>query len=850
MSTDHFPNDSKPVDIAVRAFHRINSPNYDTAVDTSATRRGAKVGPTGFARDSGARGPDAFKDSGFLAKVTQLLAKLAKNGLRTVPGANFIPFLDDLIGKLTGTPPLEALTAALGKLLSAAVEGALFARFMRSIPAWVPIGRKGYDNTQFTYVEDGTARQSSKEEEREVEGRLSGSYMLSNDIVFSQWDHLRHWAFQVLPAPGFRYLIGNGNVGDADEDKFIQQIESRSQDQKFRPVLNIYGQGTRANASDKGAIECLMDIGAISKPLADGGTHGVMFSPEWPYWPMAGDHFWATGRWAYDCMRAVPSGKTEIFSTQINPIKAFAASRFEGFQFPENTKVVPATRFFFFATSEGGYTEFHTTVDRNTKTQTSGIALDDRNYEFVVDLPPRTGDASPYPIGATINFAFNRLVLRPRLLIVIKQAPFGVPTERLSDKLTFVAIEPVIDILRPDDPTKHPTQARITIPLTSLPKPRDPKNGRAVGVDIALGWHDPAEVDAKTLFKVQVQIRQPLFFSQGGPARLATAINGRWSLLAENVRTTGSEPTQNLPPTPTRIIHEAVMFLKADAPVSVVSSGTWLHGFGEVIEREALLTRQLKVGGALLNVNNDTKRRIQKFIDDARKTIADLRKTADNVKEPKKLLKAELQKKLDELKRNNADSQAIDALQKQINSLVDGLPDTPEALKNALGGLNVRLGELSDGLGALEDFLKITDDLIGEPYTPGWHEDIDAAIKKDLEESKRVSAIARSMFLHPTPIVNKSDEPMGWAEFVDVLRTPIDRPTMGNSTLISPLGSANVAKLFGTQQSLAPAPLRFRLIANQFTIVGSGNNLAERINHPAESADYAFEVNVVITPQT
>lgn len=849
MSSDHFPNDAKVFDIDIRAFHRIGAPHYDVAVDQGSgvpsARRGAKRAPSGLARESGARGPEAFQDSGLLAKVTVLLAKLAKGALKPIPGLNFIPFLDDLIGKLTGKPPLEALSEALGKLISAAVEGALFARYLRSIPAWVPVGRKGYEN-EFTYTEDDAPRTVTKEEEREIEGRLVGSYPLCNDTVFTQWDHFRHWAFHVQPAPGFRYLVGRGNVPDPNEQKFMKDFDARPDEEAYRAAVTIYGQKTTNEALDTGALECLMDIGAISKPIADGGSHGVMFDAKWPYWPMTGDHFWATGRWAYDCMRAVGEGKGELFPTQINPIKAFAAARFEGFKFSENAQFVPASRFFFFATSEGGHTEFRTSIDRNSKTHESGITLGDRDYTFLVDLPPIDVQRADHAIGGTIGFPLNRIVLRPRLLVDIKRGPFGVGlSSPFADGISFASIQPIIEVLRPSDASKAPTQARITIPLSQLPAPSDPKQARAVGVDIALGWHDPNEEEARKLFRVTVQVRRPAFVSQSGNVRLATAINGQWGLFAGSVSST-SEP-KTLPAVPSPVIHERVMLLHETSRVYVASNGIWRHGFGEFIEGTTLADRRLKVG-PLFDVDPATKKKLKDFLADAKKTIADIKKLGDDVKNPKALLKAELQKKLDDLRQQGAPQKAIDEMQKEIDRLVDGLPDTPDALKSALDAMDKQLSLISDALGAVEDFLKLTDELIGENHFPGWHEDIDAAIETGVKESVRVSAIARSMFLHPTPIVNRADEPLGWVEFVSNARTPLGRATAGDMFDIG-TDSSIVATLRATLESSKQKTLRLRMRANRFSIVGSGNNLGEQISPPQSKTDYEFELNVQIEPQ-
>ncbi len=843
MTVPHFPNDAKPVEVARRSFHRINAPNYDVAVDSNQGRRGNKRAPSGLAKESGARGPEAFQASGFLEHFAKLAAKLLKSGLLAIPIVGPALFLiDEFIKKLTGKSPLEELFAALGKLISTSVEGALFARLMRSIPAWVPVGRRGY-RAEFRYEEDGAPRTTDKEEEREVEGFLTGSYPVQNDVVFTQWSRFRHWAFHVLPTPGCRYLIGSGNIPDPSEQKFINTTDSFSNQPTFEEVLRIYGQRRPGGDADGGAIECLLDVGAISKPPGDGGFHGVHFSTVWPYWPMAGDYFWAAGRWSYDCMRATPADKTELYPTQINPIKAFAAARFEGVKFPENANTVAAVRFFFFATSEGGFRDYHTVPGRKGPAGPPHVTLRDRDYEFIVDLPPHELGRSAYPVGATINFALNTIVIRPRLLIQVRAAPFAVGgvVPKFADGLKAVTIEPKIEILRPPKPTERPKQVKITIPLSKLPA-ADQEAKEMVGLDIALGWHDPTGEEVKQLVRVKASIHFPRFYSQAGPVRLVTGINGRWNILAEKVDDEPNEPPADFPPTNARKIHEIMTVLPKDAPVSIVASGIWFHGFGEFMEDDTLAGRRLFVGGLLLNVDDETKKRIKGIIDDARKVVNDLRQAGKDVKDPKDKLRREIKKRIEEEKAKGTDPKVLAELEKQLNGLVDGLPDTPDGIQAALADLDKRLVGLLDVFDAIEEFMKLTDDLIGERYFPVWHEDIDNEQKTGVEESKRVSAIARTMFIHPTPVINKHDEPMGWVEFIDEGRGALGRDHIGALVVPNPLGLATAGKLLALAQSNPRNQIRIRMVAPAFSQAGSGNNLARRINPPQKRSDYEFEV--------
>lgn len=856
MTNPPFPNDSKPlaatlaarrIETSRRAFHRINSPTFDVGVDTPPLRRPNKKRPSGLAKESGARGPEAFKDSGFLEAIGKLAGKLLKGPLLAIPIVGpVLLIIDQAIKGLTGKSPIDELFASLAKLASSSVEGALFARLMRSIPSWVPVGRRGY-KAEFRYEEDGTPRTVTKEEEREVEGFLTASYPLPNDVVFTQWSHFRHWAFHVLPTPGFEYLIGRGNVPDPSENQFINRVDTDINDQLFEKALRIYGQTRPGADPDLGAIECLFDVGALGKPPGDGGFFGAHFSGLWPYWPMAGDYFWASGRWSYDCMRAVPVDKNEIYPTQINPIKAFAAARYEGFKFPENANTVEAVRFFFFATSEGGFRDYHVVPGRKGPPGQPHITLRDQNYEFIVDLPPHERGRSPYAIGSTINFALNTLVIRPRLLIQVRQAPFtvGNQTPKFADGLKALTIDPKIEILRPAKPTERPSQVKITIPLKDLPA-GDAQAKEMVGLDISLGWHDPTGEEIKNLIRVDVDIRFPRFYSQSGKVRMVFGINGHWNILAEEIDDESDEPPPDFPPTNPRTVHRLSTFLPKEAPVSVVGGGIWFHGFGEFMEDGTLEQRKLEVGGLLLNVDDDTKNKIKGLINDIRKQVDDLRQLGKDVKDPKPKLKAEIKKRIEEEKAKGTNPQLLEQLEKQLDGMVDGLPDTPDALQSALKTLDKQLGGILDALDAIEEFIKLTDDFIGERFKPVWHEDIDNEQKTGVEESKRVSAIARTMFIHPTPVVNRHDEPMGWVEFIDSGRGTLGREAIGTLIIPQPLNVATAGKLLTMADANNGRPIRCRLVAPPFTQVGSGNNLARRINPPQKRSDYEFEVILTV----
>ncbi|MEO8452917.1 MAG: hypothetical protein ABI647_24220 [Gemmatimonadota bacterium] len=854
---EHFPNDSKPIDVDRRSFHRIKSPSFDVGVDPTTDHRPVRRPPSGLARDSGARGPDAFKESGFLGKVLKLFSTFFKGLLLGIPLIGQILLaIDAITKKLTGTSPIDELFAALGRLAGSTVEGGLFSRFMRAIPSWVPVGRVGY-TAKFIYTEDAASRTVNTEDEREIEGFLTASYQISNDVPHTQWTKYRRWAFHVMPHPGHQYLIGNGNIVDQNEEKFINEGDNKGLGTaRFQRVLRIYGQdpeGTVRGAGDRGAIECMLDVGAISKPVGDGGGDGVLFASQWPYWPMTGDYFWAAGRWAYDCQRAVAAGKTELFPSQMNPCKAFATSRIEGHKFVENANTAEAVKFFFFASSEGGYVDFRGSTDRNKVKHPPVNPLRSRDYEFVVDLPPHDEGKSPFAIGSTIEFARNTLVLRPRLLMQIRFAPFalGGLQPAFADGLKALTLDPKIEILRPADPNKRPQQAKITIPLTQLPAQSDPEAKEMYGFELAMGWHDPAGDEIKKLVRMTIEVREPIFYSQSGPVRFAIGINGRWTCLRLTASRDPKDPPALAPNADGRkVVHNLQLFLPKGAPVTVVANGIWVHGFGEFLEGNTLDKRRLFVGGVLLDVSDDDKKRFKAVLDDIRKTVNDLRKTGQDVKDPKKKLKDELRKKIDEQKKAGGNAAALDKLQQQLDALVDDLPDTPDGFKQALAAFDSRLVDVLGALDAVEDFLKITDDLVGERFFPDWLADIDAEVKTGLEESKRVSSIARSLFARPTPVINRNDAPLGWVEFVDDARVPIGRNFIGNQVVPSPRDRASVDGLLKHKKANNENPIKIRMVADQMTTVGSGSNLAKQIAPidglfgTTNRTDYEFELRI------
>jgi len=130
---------------------------------------------------------------------------------------------------------------------------------------------------------------------------------------------------------------------------------------------------------------------------------------------------------------------------------------------------VPAIQFLFFASRHGGYIAHK--------------AIDDTDYEFVVDLPPVEMPLHPFPIGHTPEFPHSTIVVRPRLLKDVRPLP----------EAGVAKLEPIVEPIRPEDATKPPTQVKVRVPRSAL-------NGAdAAGFILSLGWHDPNLEQARTV---------------------------------------------------------------------------------------------------------------------------------------------------------------------------------------------------------------------------------------------------------------------------------------------------------------------------------------------------------------
>ena len=341
----------------------------------------------------------------------------------------------------------------------------LLPRACRVMPHWVPV-TPGASSVR---VDDGQIV--------EVQGIVTRSYQNPTDVPFAQWHRWFNWSIHLQPDAAFADALSPAGHPPTDAPREPQLV----------PI------------QDAGTIECHWDIGALVPAAVDDASStsskaahsGPMTRADWA-WPMPGQFVWAAGRWVYDCSRSTAAGPSGRMATILNPLKAIATARLEGFKFPENERPVPATQFMFFTCRRGGY------IDHD--------AINDRDYEFIVDLPEiEDRDPVPFPIGRTIkdgvDFAHNTIVIRPRLLIHVNTGAFA--------DSGAVGIDPIIEPLPPET-GRVPIQVRVKVPTTSLPG-----SAQACGFVLSLGWFDPEGAQAEKIREVTVTLKR----IEGTPGR-------------------------------------------------------------------------------------------------------------------------------------------------------------------------------------------------------------------------------------------------------------------------------------------------------------------------------------------
>ena len=191
-------NQDKPFD-ANFVFHRVHSPV--TNADTQPA--------DGKGFDCGCRNLDDY-DASFMGDVFSS----ALEGLLTK-----IPFIGQIILGLNQALKLVTNHDYLKEFLAFVeknIEGMLFARFLGSVPEWVPVNRK---------------TKEFQEEEREIEGLVMRSFLGDDDTPYIQWNHWYGWTFQVFPMPLYANVRGPGNVlNSAEKNEFTADPDRPNRD--------------------------------------------------------------------------------------------------------------------------------------------------------------------------------------------------------------------------------------------------------------------------------------------------------------------------------------------------------------------------------------------------------------------------------------------------------------------------------------------------------------------------------------------------------------------------------------------------------------------------------------------
>ena len=543
MSDTNFTNTTKLYD-RKRPIHRINSPSYDES----------RPQVSGHGHDCGCRGPKDF--------------------LGTI--------------HLVGPGQRAFLRSVLGIKIGDMRE------VMRTIPDWVPLEREAV-------IQKGLPPGLTPdlwtipEVEHEVEGACSESRFAGSDVPFAQWHLWYDWNFFITPAKGYQYHRGLGNLHDYMEIEWD---------------VGAFGDYEFYNSSPT--------PGKPKLPTPD--VPGPMFGRDWA-WPVSGEYMWVAGRWIYDCGHPnsgipvfngfgppkllvgditdpevidgnldlknvdfltirtkdgnVPVEKSNIVGqidlenlvqSEIHPCKAVAVGRWEAVLFKENAQPVPAIQFMFFACQHGGYV--------------SPFKLNERDYEFIVDLPEIAEDDNPYPIGHTPDFAWNTITLRPRLLVKFDYDPFTTAHQPVAGQ---GQADPVIELM-PAEKGGIPKQVKLRVPLTSLPL-----GPQSYGVIVSLGWHDPKRRESQKVKKVTVFLES---LEVGKAAsefetekhkgeaewQMKLGVNGRW--FAKSVKV---KPGTSIP-----IVQTVEFYLADQDQISIAANGITPHGVAHLFELDAL----------------------------------------------------------------------------------------------------------------------------------------------------------------------------------------------------------------------------------------------------------------------
>jgi hypothetical protein len=496
-------NFSKPVD-SDRPFHRVSSPVFSLDAGKRADGKGFSCG---------CHSPDQYSQA-------------------------TIEVIVDAVASL-----LVPIVGALG----VGVIDTAFRQALRGCPAVVPVGRTDLTLDGYHKFRESEKHQTDPDREMEVEGVLWRSFQTSTDIPLAQWHKWYDWNFHVVPARGYEFVRGKGN--DAIDDP----------------------PGGWKLVGNPLSMECEWDCGAfhslpaempdpqldkklkkVNRPtlIDPGPMFHQSFKNDWA-WPMAGQYFWGSGRWIYDCGHAAG----DLMRTELHPCKAIATARWEAARFKENEDHwTPAIQFMFFASRFGGYMDFDD--------------LGTRDYEFIIDLPPLDPPSNAYTVGHTPEFPLNTLELRPKLLHSFDTLPFR------NAKGDIGEVTPVLTILV-GEPGEPPKQAKVKIPLTDLRG----KDKSSYGVIISLGWFDFDGTLAERVKEVEVIVDR-VQFEGNEPYQIKIGVNGRWAAFINHMDQYEQYWVQEI-----KIGHHVKLHLDLDQTLSIAVHGLKEGTVGEFMDK-------------------------------------------------------------------------------------------------------------------------------------------------------------------------------------------------------------------------------------------------------------------------
>jgi hypothetical protein len=696
-----FKIDQKRYDPLFRPFHRLNSPTYDSKLDDGPTP--GKSGPTGLGRDCGCRHKDDFKSSILTGAVVGAILDGLDSALnKALPGSSDLrKFLEKQFGGKD-----TDLKKSLTDFLSTFFEKGLFGDFLKFIPNWVPVNRIGFGPT-FDKEDAHNVDKDGNEVEVEVQGRLSRSYSTHHHRPYTQWSNYYHWAFHVVPMPGFEHMVRRGNL------RSVVDNDLESDNAQNQPALLIYEDSI--NQKRNADFECLLDVGAFSTPPGDSGVvfnhPAIFYEKSWPFWPQSGDWFWAVGRYVYDCSHVTldpvidPDTKkvTETLEKHpalINPTKAFATARYEAVIFDEADEPLPATRFSFFSCRKGGYWDFD---------DGKHLPFGKTNYEFAIDLPPAPSGSVEFEVGQASDFKLNTLVIRPRLVQKIEFAPY----DAKGATVQFHTEPPKVEIVRPADGSL-PRMVKLTVPMDSVPKNKD-----GYGFTISFAWLAPGVPTG--VKKVSVKLASLTLLRESEDLRISVSVNGR-SVFIPTAPQTGEDLTspsdfmQGFPGD-----EGIVLLLPPEKGVRITMSGWHRGDFGAFLEKNRMVDPRFP-GKKVATRTDDRRLQVGGVINVSEKLEA--------------LIKAAVETKLSDI-----------------------VP------KELLGRFK-KIEEAVDNEEVRKLVQKAVDDLLGKRRMVDWDEDVDFQESDKAHENEIACAVAREMSVFPVEPFSSFNKPMGFVELL------------------------------------------------------------------------------------